>query len=253
MADISSPRFITVRGAPPEVRESSQLTAERVLPKGRHVRQSDCPASIRAPTLKRAGAACVGKHPSAAGVRPRAPADRLPPRADASGSGVFGHRPHIPSFSPVPAGLGVRRLAYRPRRPSWISRGRGSPSRAADHLPDLSARPLSCVVGSARDRDRVRRTLPLTGDQRLAGSLRSHSVFASMTESRRRRSSILAAHLAQIRECGQIVDGRSGRTTASHRGSRKPPRAASLAGVRHRNTDTTQTYAHVSVTDHQAD
>ena len=58
MADISSPRFITIRGALPEVRESARLLSLdlllRRLPahgrkgtaEGRHVRKSNCPASI---------------------------------------------------------------------------------------------------------------------------------------------------------------------------------------------------------------
>lgn len=100
--------------------------------------------------------------------------------------------------------------------------GEGWPLRAADHLPDLSATPLPCVVGSAGDRDRVRRTPPLTGDQRLAGSLRSHSAISSMTESRRRRSSILAAHLI----------ARVERVSMSDRGCSVPFQGAPNSAVR---------------------
>jgi hypothetical protein len=90
MADVSSPRFITIRGAYPRgTRErsaspsicccvGSQLTAEKGTAQGRHVRKSDYPASIR-PTLKKAGAACVGEASECGwSSTPGRSADRLP-------------------------------------------------------------------------------------------------------------------------------------------------------------------------------
>ena len=128
MADISSPRFITIRGALPEVRESDQLLLDLLLRRlpahgrkgtaeGRHVRKSDCPASIspyaqegRSRGVREASECGWSSTPALRLIGYRlvlTPAGRV----------VFGHRPHSPrSPGPhgpagrFPVGVGARHL-----------------------------------------------------------------------------------------------------------------------------------------------